>query len=588
MPRCWAVFFVAGVLTTASQAKPEVFATADLEPFTPPPAEMQLAPAGARRAEALALFYKGRRFEQGVNEDLALEAYQQAMKLEPENVSLASRMARLMADMGKYNEALAMLEATVAANASDAMAWITLSRHCLRHHHDSPEIKTKALQFARQAVEKFPLRAETYRHLVDTYFQLTDLPGATPRDRAREVMDRAAQAASTDPHFWLALLPPARQAYPLDDPDTREANLNAILHFAEQAQRFGAEDAGVLANAAKFYLTLAKRQKSISLVRKALPLLEKISTLQPSNLQARHEYATALRQAGEEAQATKQFNELVRINPQDVAAHRALIKSAELSHDAEGEITHRLAVLRWDGGEPKEWIDLSEEILLSPKPEEAISLLKRASLAYPRDARLPYRLALAQAHLQQQGSALESFQQAFQLTEKYADPAEHAENVALAKNPDFLFHGAQLAATQPASHELAATWFRLSMSLASPKIPDQQARCYHGLATLWLDGGEKIDEAGELLRLAQSLAPKDPAYAQSLGRYHLLKKDFTAALPLLEKAATAPALALLAEALWGLERRQEAIDALTKAIKLPGATDAMRERLGTYRAAPTP
>ena len=588
MPRCWAVFFVAGVLSSSSQAKPAVFATADLEPFTPPPAEMQLSPAGARRAEALALFYKGRRLEQGVDEDLALEAYQQAMKLEPENVSLASRMARLMANMGKYNEALAMLESTVTANANDAMAWITLSRHCLRHHHGAPEIKTKALQFARQAVEKFPLRAETYRHLVDTYFQLTDLPGATPRDRAREVMERAAQATSADPHFWLALLAPARQAYPLDEPATRDANVKSILHFAEQAQRCGAEDAEVLEQAAKFYLVIAKRLKSITLVRKALPLLEKISSLHPGNLQARHEYASALRQAGEEAQATRQFQELVRINPQDVAAHRALIKSAELSHDEEGEITHRLAVLRWEGGEPKEWIALSEKILPSAKPEEAVSLLKRACLAYPRDARLPYHLALAQHHLQQDLEALESFQQAFQLTEKYSKPEEHSENVALAKHPDFLFHGAQLAATQPTTHERAATWFRLSMSLASPDKPDQQARCYHGLATLWLDGGEKIDEAGELLRLAQSLAPKDPAYAEALGRYHLLKKDFAAALPLLEKATSAPALAQLAEALWGLDRRQKAIDTLTKATQLPGATGAMRGRLATFRDAPVP
>ena len=101
MPRCWAVFFVAGVLSSSSQAKPADFATADLEPFTPPPAEMQLSPAGARRAEALALFYKGRRLEQGVDEDLALEAYQQAMKLEQENVSLASRMARPSAQAPK-------------------------------------------------------------------------------------------------------------------------------------------------------------------------------------------------------------------------------------------------------------------------------------------------------------------------------------------------------------------------------------------------------------------------------------------------------------------------------------------------------
>ena len=448
---------------------------------------MELSAANQRRAEALALFYKGRRLEQEVDDDLALEAYRQAMQREPENVSLASRMARLMANMGKYNEALTMLEATVAAHDRDPSAWITLSRHCLQHHHGAAEIKSKALQFARQTVEKFPLSAEAYRHLVDTYFFLTDLPGPKPAERAREVMERAAQAASTDAHFWLALLPAASKTYPLDDAATRDANLALILHFAEQAQRFAQDQTEVLEPLASFYLNQAKRLKSVTLVRKALPLLEKITTRHPENLPARHTYAATLRQAGEEAQATRIYRDLVRINAQDLVAHRALIRSAEISKDLPLEIEHRLAVLHLEGGEPQEWLDVNAKMLASPQAAEAPALLLRAMHTHPEDARLPYHLALDRQQLEQWPEALQAFQKALLLTSQFTQPNLHTPNLELLKDPDFFFHGAELAAQQPFAHELALEWYRQSLKLSPDDQPLLQARCYHGLGTLLQD-----------------------------------------------------------------------------------------------------
>lgn len=581
--------FLSG-LAISAEATPEF--SADLETFTPPPASSQLSPEAARRAEALALFYKGRRLEKELDDDLALAAYTKAMEIEPHNVPLASRMARLMANMGKFNEAIALLEKSLTKNGTDPDAWITISRYCLQHHHDSEEIKAKALQYAKQAVEKFPDEASVYRHLVDTYFQMKDVPDSTPKDRAREVLQRAAESKSVDFNFWLSLAATARKAYPIDDKETRDANLAAIMNFADKAAQYVAENIEHLEQLADFYGGYASRLKSMTLLKKAIPLLEKITTLHPENLQARHKFASLLRQTGEEDRATKIYEDLVRINPQDLEAHRALIKSAEQKKDAKAIITHRLEILRWEGGSPTDWLDLSLAMAQEKQFSEAASLLKRARLAHPRDARIPFQAAIVQHQITKPVEALALFQETITLAEKYSDAKKNAVNANLLKSADFYYTGAGFAAHVPTQSELAAQWYRKSLELAPKDQPKMAARCYNDLGWLWLERDEKIDEAGELIRTANEMVKDHPGYLDSLGWFHFKKKAFAEALTHLEKAEKLlktpdpEIIDHLAQTLWELNRRPEAIAKLETAIKAGNTNSMIEKRLADFRAAP--
>jgi tetratricopeptide (TPR) repeat protein len=572
----------------------EDLAIADLPPYSPPAPETELLPAAAQRAKALALFYKGRRLEKELDDDLALEAYTAAMKIEPHNVSLASRMATLMANMGKYTEALALLEKSLSQNETDPDSWITLSRYCLKNHHDSDEIKAKALQYAKQAVDKFPLEASVYRHLVDAYLILKDLPGNDPRERAREVMERAKASASTDPAYWLGLITSARKVWPLDDKSTKEAHLAHIVSFAEKAEQFAKEDAAIWEAIANFYIDYASSLKSLSMIKKALPLLEKITQKHPENLPARRKLANTLRQTGETERATKIYQDLIRINAQDLDSHRALLRFAESKGDAAAIISHRLEILRWEGGTALDWLSLSDAMMKQSQFTETISLLKRARQTHREDARVVFQTAIVHRAQQQWEEAFAATQAAIQLAEKFHDPKKHAHNVSLLKNPDFYYTAAGIATRVPSQTELAATWYRKSLELAPKDKPALIARCYNDLGYLWLERNEKIDEAGELIRTAVQLVPDQPGYLDSLGWFHFKKQDYQTALTHLEKAAALskkadPEILLhLAQTLWELQQPEAAIAALEAASKLPKAPAQASELLTRYRSASTP
>ncbi len=571
------------------RAEPQ--ATADWEPYHLPPAGMTLSAAGMQRAQALALFSKGLRQERVAAKEDALVTYKAAMALDSHNVRLATRMANLMAGMGKFNDALAVLEQTKAENLEQVNAWLELSRYCLRHHHGAGEIKAKALQYAKQAVDAFPDSAATYVHLINTYFKVKELSDGDPRAKVREVLERAAQSASKDAAFWFALVPSARDAYPLDDADTRPGNLEMILRFVSQAEQFAGEDALMAERLAKFYQEYATRLKSMALGKRALPWFEKLTAQHPENLDARRAYAALLRQIGEEDRATKMFQDLVRINPQDLESHRALVKVAEKEKDAAALITHRSEILRWEGGSPQEWLELAQAMVKEQQVEQSVSLLKRARYAYPAEAALVAQQARGWQLLQRDFAGFAAYQEALAMAEKFADPKTFPRNAKLLKDSEFYFLGATLAARQPNQTDLAIQWFRKTLEVAPPETPELTARCYHGLASLWLERNEQIEEAGELLRTANSLVPDHPLYLDGLGWYLFKQQDYPAALTHLEQAATlaqgkiASVLSHLSECLAALQRSADALKYAEQAAAHPAATPAMKRRLEELRSA---
>ncbi len=582
------------LLLESAGAAVEPMATAGWEAFAPPPAEMALAAAGQQHAQALALFSRGLRLERVLRKEDALAAYKEAMALDAHDLRLASRMANLMAGMGKFNDALAVLEQTKALNPGQPQAWLELSRYCLRNHHGAAEIKTQALQYAKQAVNAFPDCAAAYIQLINTYFEAQEISGGDPRAKAREVLARAATVPSESAVYWLALVPSAREAYPLDDADTKAANLEAILAFVAKAEQFAGKDPVLIERLALFYNDYATRLKSMSLAKRALPWFEKLTTAAPENLPARRAYAALLRQTGEGPRATQLFRELVTIDPQDLASRRALIKVAEEQRDPLALITHRTEILRWQGGTPTEWLDLSAAMIKAQQLESAISLLKRARHAHPTEAPLVAQLARVHHLRKQDFEGFTAFEEALALAGKYADAKAYPSNDKLLRESEFYFLGATLAARQPNQTELAAQWYRKTLEVAPPETPELTARCYHGLATLWLERNEKLEEAGELLRTADSLMPATPAYLDGLGWYFYKQQDYPAALDQLEKAAALAKgsnpliLSHLSQCLAALHRPEEALQQAEQAAAHPEATAELKQRAAELRTAAKP
>lgn len=579
---------VMGCLLAGAAAQSELDGLS--EPYSPPPAYLLLQPAGEKQAEALALFYKGKRLEREVGGELTLKTYREALALQPTNVALAEYLAKLLAEGGKFTEALQVVEQCLARNPKSVGAYLAVSRHCLRHHHDAEEIKSKGMQYANQAVEKFPGSAAAYGHLISTYFQVAGLLEGDPMVKARVLLDRALLAKSEEPEFYLALVSQAIRVYPLQDKATREDHLGRILTFADRALETSKGVPEILEQVADVQARLAGQLQMASLFEKALPLLRNVVKARPENLTVRHKLAGALLRTGKQADAAAEYEELVRINPQDMEAHRALAKLCAEKKDFKAAMRHRQELLRWEGGAPNDFLTLTADMLEQDLNVEALNMVKRARANFPDDARFPYQMGLIHRLEKRQEEALECFQEARLLAGRLNEGKEHQDNAALLKNPDFYYAWAGVAATV-GKRNLAADLYRKSIDVSPKDQPAKMARCYNDLGYLWLENDEKLEEAGELIRTANQLVGDSPGYLDSLGWFQLKKENPAEALKQFEKAVSLlktpdpEVLDHMAQALWQIGRRAEAIAKLETAVRLEDASEAMRKRLAKYREA---
>jgi tetratricopeptide (TPR) repeat protein len=84
--------------------------------------------AAARRAAALALYYKARRLEQETDDPSALAVYLEAAALDPAHPTLNQRIIGIYSRTGRLNEALGLLEKTVARFPQDPAPLLGLAR----------------------------------------------------------------------------------------------------------------------------------------------------------------------------------------------------------------------------------------------------------------------------------------------------------------------------------------------------------------------------------------------------------------------------------------------------------------------------
>ena len=464
------------------------------------------------RATALALYYKARRLEQEADDPSALAVYLEATALDPEAPAITQRIIGIYSRTGRLNEALALLEKSAARFPKDPGPLLTLARFLEKHHHEAPGLKLRALRTSEAAIAKFPASPEAIDHLVRLH--LAD----QHRDKAQAVIDQSLRSPSTDPHFWLALVTPARHAYPLDDRSTYEKHFALVSRGIEKALALAAEDPNVQETAGDFFAR--NRQPA-----RALVLYEKAAAQRPGNLKTRQKLGQLLRMAGRHPEAIALFQSLVSIDAGDTVSHKALVSLYEKTDPAQA-LTHRAELLRLESGDPRDYATTTSELLQAKRPTEALTLVKRGIFFNPKSPQLLYLLARVLSEKGDLPAALGS------LAEAETMAKDHAPKLL-----DSAFYYSWGSTAQRANRpEEAEARYRQSIEKAPPKEPQRAAPAYNDLGFLWLTQNKNLEAAGELLRTANDLVKDHPPYLDSLGWYHFLKKDYPTALQHLRRA----------------------------------------------------
>ncbi len=476
-----------------------------------PRSEANPSPA-VQRAAALALYYKARRLEQETDDPSVLALYLEAAALDPGQPTLHQRLIDLYTRSGQLNEALALLEKAVARFPKDPAPLLALARFQNKHHHQAPEQKLRALRTAGEAVAKFPGSADAVDHLVRVH--LAD----QHREQAQAVIDQALRSPSTDPSFWMALVTPARNAYPLDDRDTYQKNFTIVSQGIEKALSLDPDSPDLQEAAGDFFAR--NRQPD-----RALALYKKVTAHRPGDLKTRQKLGQLLRMAGRNLEAIALFESLVTIDPGDPVPHQALVSLHEKTDPAKS-LTHRAFLLHLENGDPGDYATTTTELLKAKRSTEALTLIKRGLFFHPDSAALLYHQARVLSEKGDHSAALDSLSQ--------------AETRAKNRSPKlldsaFYYSWATVAQRAQRSGEAEAR-YRQSIEIAPSTEPERAAPAYHDLGYLWLSQNKNLEAAGELLRTANELVKDHPPYLHSLGWWHFQKKDYPNALKTLRRA----------------------------------------------------
>lgn len=461
---------------------------------------LDLRPGGAQRAKAMALYVKALqvRAEKGVA--AALPLLREVMGLDPGNSGLAGSVAEMAAAAGLPNEARRLLEEAVQRHPDSEGPAVALARFLVSRHQDGAQAHAEALVMVRQLQSKFPGSAEVCGLAVRLYV------GDQRRDEAQAAVRLVIARGSSSPAFWLAMTSVAREAFPLDDPDTRAMHLSVVSGCMEKSVALAPEDPAVLEAAADFYARLQMQ-------RKAADYYKRLTAQQPGNLAARRKLGQCLRLTGDMDGARRLFEDLLRIDESDSVAHRALASILETAGEPQEALRHRMELLRIDGGTAEDYLKMAGQLADAGMDDERRLTLERGCFAHPGSPRpaIAYAGALHRAGRIQEAAA----------------EFERAVGLAAKHDPDALDDAYYLAraacARDAGERETAAVHFRKAIDKTPKGKAGRAVPAYAGLALLWLEDGVKLDEARELLRIAASLKKDDPGVARALTLYEQKK-----------------------------------------------------------------
>ncbi len=473
-----------------------------------------LSPAGERRAEALALYYRGLAHEGELELAPALAAFEELLRIDPANSGVAARAAQLAAALGQHGRGLEIVGASAAANPDQVAAHLNLGRY-LQRHGDKVGGGRRALEVAAAAVRRFPGEAEAIGLLVDLQVAAGD------PDAARTIWERVSGREGGDAAFWLAMAEISGKLDPggAGGEGAHRAQVRAVLDKALSA---AGTDFGVADEVANHHL----RGRDYA---RAIEVLEPLVAAHPEELLAREKLVRAYSVSGRRRSALDALRRLVRVDPNRARTQRLL---AELLAEAGayGEsVRHRARAMRLGGGEIDDYTELA--VLLAdkcdpPQRDEALRWLRRGAAHFPSSPRLCYLEAVVLGQLGRFDEALRAYRRTEQLAES-----------ALPELLDEGFYFAFGAAAERAGEiGTAGDHFRRAVELVPEGAPGLAAKSlnYHGY--MLLENGGDLGEAGAMIRRAVELDPGNPVYLDSLGWYYFKKMQYRKALVELRRA----------------------------------------------------
>lgn len=547
-------FVVSGMLCLAAgcQNMPKHGATTPQAEsgFGAPP--LELSAAAERRAAAMAHFATATSIEANEGVDAALGEYQQALELDPKNVTLALRLANIHLARKETPKAIAILETTAKANPNVADAWLWLGIA-----HQLNDQSTKAMAAFRRTLRIDPSQLGATRALVDLLLQKNQTA------EAAKVLANAFRQRSDDPRHWAWLGRIYTEALKQKPSLSPHVSPKVAQQCYEKARALAGNDPDIL-------LLLADAYADNDDYIKAAEAYEQLLTLRPDIARVRERLALNWIRADQKEKAVKVLEDILRREPLRYEIYNYLGEIYEdLEQDDRAMIQYQQSLVV-NPNQLTPYLRLAVIDMKQKKYDDALRVLVTAKERFPLAYQIPYFTGLVHSEKKEYAPAVESFATAQSLAEQ--SPQEAKPDSAF-----YFYFGA--ACERTGDLDRAATLFRKSIEL----YPNNHDALNY-LGYMWAEKGIHLDEAMKLIQKALEIEPDNGAYLDSLGWVLFKLGRIEEALEPMRRAAElekddATVLDHLAEVLLSLGRRDEAVTTLRHALEIEPQNKQIAEKL---------
>lgn len=468
-------------------------------------ADLTLSESGSRKASAQALFAKGLLAEESGDADAALEAFREALLIDPGYGELAVKVAfELTTRRNEVSEGIQVLKDVIKASPSDPVPMVYLAQIYAKELR-KPDL---ALKYAEAAVEASPANFKGHAAVFDIHFAAGDI------EKAERSLERARKMAPSDGMYWKQIGDLYTRLFLKDDGQTTPEALQKMNGVFRKAAEWGANDCAVQAGVGDYFVLSRQVVDAIPFYELSLSL--PLTADSPPRRNVREKLAHAYKTVRRIEDAIATFEQLDREAPDRQETYEQLAELYESIRDFPKAMRQLENCIRLDPANPSNYVRLTELQLRSKEPDRAIDTMRKVRQRFRNEPRITYALARTLVAARRPLEALPVFAEAKAEAQAFNDDILDA---------DFYFqYGA--TAEQAGMIEIAAEMLQRAISLE----PASAAPAYNYLGYMWVDRGVNLDKAGEMIRKALQIDPDNGAYLDSLGWFYHKKGDHEAAL----------------------------------------------------------
>ena len=444
-----------------------------------------LSPAEEHRAAALAEYGTGVSDEIRGEVDDALDHYQRALQLDPQNATLAGRLVQSYLNRRDITNAVNVLETSVKANPNDP----ELS-YLLGYVYRSDNQDEKAIAAFQHTLKLDPTNINALGGLLDIYVVKDSVTDAV------KLFDHAFHQKVNTGSYWMRLgdyYTAVSRQKPTWAP---KIDRKRIEQCYERALALSPNDTELQMRLADTYADNGNFQKAADSYARLL-------AQNPDVPRLRERLAANYVRADQKEKAAAVLEEIIKREPLQFAVYNYLGEIYEDLGQHEKAISNYQQSLVVNPNQPENYSLITAVQLDSKQVDQALQTLHTWKEKFPTDFRVPYFTGLIQTDRKEYTNAVASFADAESL-------AQDAGADVKLSSQFYFSYGA--ACERAGNSDKAVTLFRKCLQLD----PADHAACNY-LGYMWADKGTHLEEALDLVQRAIKLDPENGAYLDSLG-----------------------------------------------------------------------